>query len=84
MLLFVEFSLLHQWNAIWMQEINSFPNIKTLGKAAMVGFEKCTDIVPWALIGFINRDPVINKLKRVNHKSDAIEKGFLAVFIAIG
>lgn len=49
----------------------------------MVSLEKSANIVAWTLISLIHRDTVINEFEWVDHKGDAIQKGFFVVFQTI-
>ena len=65
-------SLLHKLDAQRGQKVDSLSNIEALWKAAVVGFEECADVISGMLIGFVDRDAVINELKRIEHECDSI------------
>lgn len=64
----------------WRSEVNCFANIKTMGKASVIGFKKCTHILALPLIYFIDLNTVSNYFKWVQHKSNTIKEIFSACF----
>lgn len=62
-------------------DVDGFPNVESLGKAAMVGPEKSKNVFLWPLVCFVDFYSVFHKLEGVDHKSNTIQElpftGFL-------
>lgn len=58
----LSFSFLHHLNAQGWQKVHCFTHIITLWKTAMVSWEKCTYVVVWSLVGFVNWNTNLNQL----------------------